>query len=104
MVSVTASGHLVAPTLAVSASYLVPFVEENDYFFLTTAIPSRKATRDDLNQARHMTAWIRNADCCKRQPLMHRDSPRPPANDGRVVSNFIIQALRGEDITIDGHG
>jgi len=30
--------------------YLVPFVEEGDYFFLKTAIPSRKATRDYLNQ------------------------------------------------------
>ena len=26
------------------------------------------------------------------------------ANDGRVVSNFIVQALRGEDITIYGDG
>jgi UDP-glucuronate decarboxylase len=25
-------------------------------------------------------------------------------NDGRVVSNFIVQALRGEDITIYGQG
>ena len=25
-------------------------------------------------------------------------------NDGRVVSNFIVQALRGEDITIYGEG
>ena len=30
--------------------YLVPFVEEADYFFLKTVIPSRKATRDYLNQ------------------------------------------------------
>jgi uncharacterized DUF497 family protein len=29
--------------------YLVPFVEEGDYFFLKTIIPSRKATRDYLN-------------------------------------------------------
>ena len=29
--------------------YLVPFVEEDDYFFLKTIIPSRKATRDYLN-------------------------------------------------------
>ena len=28
--------------------YLVPFVEEEDYFFLKTIIPSRKATRDYL--------------------------------------------------------
>lgn len=30
--------------------YLVPFVEEEDYFFLKTVIPSRKATRDYFNQ------------------------------------------------------
>lgn len=30
--------------------------------------------------------------------------PRMTANDGRVVSNFIMQALRGEDITIYGEG
>ena len=27
-------------------AWLVPFVEEDDYFFLKTMIPSRKATRD----------------------------------------------------------
>ena len=32
-----------------SYAYLVPFVEEEDYFFLKTTIPSRKATRDYLN-------------------------------------------------------
>ena len=30
--------------------------------------------------------------------------PKMAANDGRVVSNFIIQALKGEDITIYGDG
>ena len=30
--------------------------------------------------------------------------PRMSANDGRVVSNFIVQALKGEDITIYGDG
>jgi UDP-glucuronate decarboxylase len=30
--------------------------------------------------------------------------PRMHPNDGRVVSNFIIQALRGQDITIYGDG
>ena len=30
--------------------------------------------------------------------------PRMHPNDGRVVSNFIVQALRGEDITIYGEG
>lgn len=30
--------------------------------------------------------------------------PRMAVNDGRVVSNFIVQALKGEDITIYGDG
>jgi UDP-glucuronate decarboxylase len=30
--------------------------------------------------------------------------PNMDANDGRVVSNFIVQALKGEDITIYGDG
>ncbi len=30
--------------------YLVPFVEQDDHYFLKTVIPSRKATRDYLNQ------------------------------------------------------
>jgi hypothetical protein len=30
--------------------FLVPFVEEDDCFFLKTVIPSRKATRDYLNR------------------------------------------------------
>ena len=30
--------------------------------------------------------------------------PRMAVNDGRVVSNFVVQALRGEDITIYGDG
>jgi UDP-glucuronate decarboxylase len=30
--------------------------------------------------------------------------PRMHPNDGRVISNFIVQALRGEDITVYGDG
>jgi UDP-glucuronate decarboxylase len=30
--------------------------------------------------------------------------PKMHANDGRVVSNFIVQALKGKDITIYGNG
>jgi hypothetical protein len=33
-----------------SYAYLVPFVEEDNYFFLKTVIPSRKAARDYLNR------------------------------------------------------
>jgi uncharacterized DUF497 family protein len=31
-------------------AYLVPFVEEEDHYFLKTVIPSRKATRDHLHK------------------------------------------------------
>ncbi len=31
-------------------AYLVPFVEEDDHYFLKTIIPSRKATREYLKQ------------------------------------------------------
>jgi hypothetical protein len=34
-------------------AYLVPFVEQADHYFLKTVIPSRKATRDYLNQGKH---------------------------------------------------
>ena len=30
--------------------YLIPFVEEDEYYFLKTVIPSRKATRDYLRK------------------------------------------------------
>ena len=36
--------------------------------------------------------------------LFNTYGPRMHPNDGRVVSNFIMQALRGEDITIYGDG
>ena len=31
-------------------AYLVPYVEEDEYYFLKTIIPSRKATRDYLQK------------------------------------------------------
>ena len=34
-------------------AYLVPYVEESEYLFLKTIIPSRKATRNYLNQGDH---------------------------------------------------
>lgn len=32
-------------------AYLVPYVEEPDYYFLKTVIPSRKASRDYLQRS-----------------------------------------------------
>src|SRR5262249_15918174 len=40
----------------------------------------------------------------KVMPIFTTSGPRMHPNDGRVVSNFIMQALRGEDITIYGDG
>lgn len=31
-------------------AYLVPFVEEEDHYFLKTVVPSRKATRDFITE------------------------------------------------------
>ncbi len=36
--------------------------------------------------------------------LFNTYGPRMHPNDGRVVSNFIVQALRGEDLTVYGEG
>ncbi|WP_207260967.1 UDP-glucuronic acid decarboxylase family protein [Desulfovibrio sp. Huiquan2017] len=36
--------------------------------------------------------------------LFNTYGPRMALNDGRVVSNFVVQALRGEDITVYGKG
>lgn len=33
--------------------YLVPYVEDGEYFFLKTIIPSRKATKDYLKEGDH---------------------------------------------------
>jgi UDP-glucuronate decarboxylase len=36
--------------------------------------------------------------------LFNTYGPRMHPNDGRVVSNFIVQALKGQDITVYGDG
>ena len=36
--------------------------------------------------------------------IFNTSGPRMHPNDGRVVSNFIVQALRGQDITLYGDG
>ena len=42
--------------------------------------------------------------CIKVARIFNTYGPRMHVNDGRVVSNFIVQALRGEDITLYGDG
>ncbi|MEK9752004.1 MAG: UDP-glucuronic acid decarboxylase family protein [Rhodospirillaceae bacterium] len=42
--------------------------------------------------------------CIKVARIFNTYGPNMHPNDGRVVSNFIVQALRGQDITIYGEG
>ena len=48
--------------------------------------------------------WRQHSLRIKVVRIFNTYGPRMHPNDGRVVSNFIVQALRGEDITIYGDG
>ena len=48
--------------------------------------------------------WRQNQLDIKVVRIFNTYGPRMHPNDGRVVSNFIVQALRNEDITIYGDG
>jgi UDP-glucuronate decarboxylase len=48
--------------------------------------------------------WRQHQLRIKVMRIFNTYGPRMHPNDGRVVSNFIVQALRGEDITIYGEG
>jgi UDP-glucuronate decarboxylase len=51
-----------------------------------------------------MNYHIQNKVRIKIARIFNTYGPRMNSNDGRVVSNFIVQALKGEDITIFGDG
>ncbi|MEE2721150.1 MAG: UDP-glucuronic acid decarboxylase family protein [Pseudomonadota bacterium] len=48
--------------------------------------------------------WRQHGLRVKVARIFNTYGPRMHPNDGRVVSNFIVQALRGEDITVYGDG
>jgi UDP-glucuronate decarboxylase len=48
--------------------------------------------------------WRQHRLCIKVARIFNTYGPRMHPNDGRVVSNFIVQALLGRDITIYGEG
>ncbi len=48
--------------------------------------------------------WRQHATRIKVVRIFNTYGPRMHPNDGRVVSNFIVQALRGEPITLYGDG
>jgi UDP-glucuronate decarboxylase len=51
-----------------------------------------------------MNYHVQNKVRIKIARIFNTYGPRMSSNDGRVVSNFIVQALKGEDITIFGDG
>ena len=51
-----------------------------------------------------MNYHVQNKVRIKIARIFNTYGPRMNKNDGRVVSNFIVQALKGEDITIFGDG
>jgi len=52
-----------------------------------------------------VTAWHRYYKVNTRLArIFNTYGPRLHANDGRVISNFMMQALRGEPLTVYGHG
>jgi UDP-glucuronate decarboxylase len=51
-----------------------------------------------------MNYYVQNNVRIKIARIFNTYGPRMSSNDGRVSSNFIIQALKGEDITIFGDG
>lgn len=48
--------------------------------------------------------WRQHQTKIKVARIFNTYGPRMHPNDGRVVSNFVLQALRGQDITIYGSG
>jgi UDP-glucuronate decarboxylase len=48
--------------------------------------------------------WRQHMVRIKVARIFNTYGPRMHPNDGRVVSNFVVQALRGEDITLYGDG
>src|SRR6266478_6563685 len=48
--------------------------------------------------------WRQHAVRIKVARIFNTYGPRMHPNDGRVVSNFIVQALKAEDITVHGDG
>jgi UDP-glucuronate decarboxylase len=51
-----------------------------------------------------MNYHVQNKVKIKIARIFNTYGPRMNSNDGRVVSNFIVQALKGDDITIFGDG
>ncbi len=51
-----------------------------------------------------MNYHLQNGVKIKIARIFNTYGPKMNANDGRVVSNFIVQALQGKDITVYGEG
>jgi len=68
--------------------------------FRSIVIASAKRYAEAMTMAYHRQQGVDTAIV----RIFNTYGPRMHSNDGRVVSNFIVQALKGEDITLYGEG
>ena len=80
--------------------------QSEDYWGRVNPIGSRSCYDEGKRCAETLffDYWRQHGLEIKVARIFNTYGPRMHPNDGRVVSNFIIQALRGEDITIYGDG
>lgn len=80
--------------------------QKEDYWGHVNPIGSRSCYDEGKRAAEtlFMDYHLQNEVRIKIMRIFNTYGPRMHPNDGRVVSNFIVQALKGEDITIFGEG
>jgi len=80
--------------------------QTEDYWGHVNPIGSRSCYDEGKRCAESLFVnyYHRNKVRIKIARIFNTYGPHMNANDGRVVSNFIVQALKGEDITIFGDG
>lgn len=99
-----------APILQASTSevYGDPQVhpQKEDYWGFVNPIGSRSCYDEGKRCAESLffNYHLKNGVDIKVVRIFNTYGPNMDSNDGRVVSNFIVQALNGEDITIYGDG
>ena len=80
--------------------------QEEHYWGNVNTIGVRSCYDEGKRVAETLIAdWIREYDVDARMVrIFNTYGPRMHPQDGRVISNFIMQALRGEDLTVYGEG
>ena len=101
----TSTHPLPASTLAVLVAPSVPPQHEGYWGNVNTLGP--RACYDEGKRCAEtlfMNYYDQNNVRIKIARIFNTYGPKMNSNDGRVVSNFIVQALKGDDITIFGDG